>query len=399
MYALRKNETGYYNVAIGYSANEKNVSGHHNTAVGANALVYNNGSLNIAIGYSSMYGNKNGSRNIAIGNATLGSLGSDNIAIGQDALAFNLVSGNTAIGTFCASMNEYGTSLTAIGYGALCNNRNTSNNVAVGDSALYNNGPSTCLYGQGECNTAVGAKALYNNTFGSQNTAIGLYSSINNTTGHANTALGYYSLHNLTNGLGNTILGAFSYPTGSISYDNFTGVGYSVGTSVSDPSNRVEIGNTSVTWIGGQVEWSTYSDKRIKDNIKEDVPGLDFILKLKPVTYNLNIHRQNKMLYGEKAGKMSDWEKKYDIEQKRMTGFLAQDVAKAAHELNYEFSGVDIPDNDKDLYTLRYSEFVVPLVKAVQEQQDEIRALKSENNQLKHQLAAFEKRLQKLEKK
>jgi predicted RNase H-like nuclease (RuvC/YqgF family) len=82
-----------------------------------------------------------------------------------------------------------------------------------------------------------------------------------------------------------------------------------------------------------------------------------------------------------------------------MTGFLAQDVAKAAHELNYEFSGVDIPDNDKDLYTLRYSEFVVPLVKAVQEQQDEIRALKSENNQLKHQLAAFEKRLQKLEKK
>jgi predicted RNase H-like nuclease (RuvC/YqgF family) len=67
--------------------------------------------------------------------------------------------------------------------------------------------------------------------------------------------------------------------------------------------------------------------------------------------------------------------------------------------LNYEFSGVDIPDNDKDLYTLRYSEFVVPLVKAVQEQQDEIRALKSENNQLKHQLAAFEKRLQKLEKK
>jgi hypothetical protein len=99
---------------------------------------------------------------------------------------------------------------------------------------------------------------------------------------------------------------------------------------------------------------------------------LDFILKLKPVTYNLNIHRQNKMMYGEKAGKMSDWEKKYDIEQKRMTGFLAQDVAKAAHELNYEFSGVDIPDNDKDLYTLRYSEFVVPLVKAVQELSEKV---------------------------
>jgi hypothetical protein len=110
------------------------------------------------------------------------------------------------------------------------------------------------------------------------------------------------------------------------------------------------------------------------------------------------------MIYGEKADKMGDWEKKYDIEQKRMTGFLAQDVAKAAHELNYEFSGVDIPDNDKDLYTLRYSEFVVPLVKAVQEQQDEIgkikeenTLLKNENDMLKQQLQNFELRLRNLE--
>jgi hypothetical protein len=252
---------------------------------------------------------------------------------------------------------------------------------------LYNNGPSTCSYAEGEYNTAVGAKALYNNT-----------------EGYENTSVGYKSLFNLTTGSYNTALGLLAYPTGSTTYSNFTGVGYYVGTAVSDPSNRVEIGNTSVTWIGGQVEWSTYSDKRIKDNIKEDVPGLDFILKLKPVTYNLNIHRQNKMIYGEKAGKMSDWEKKYDIEQKRMTGFLAQDVAKAAHELNYEFSGVDIPDNDKDLYTLRYSEFVVPLVKAVQEQQDEIgkikeenTLLKNENDMLKQQLQNFELRLRNLE--
>jgi hypothetical protein len=46
---------------------------------------------------------------------------------------------------------------------------------------------------------------------------------------------------------------------------------------------------------------------------------------------------------------------------------LAQDVEKAAKDLNYDFSGVDAPKNDKDLYALRYAEFVVPLVKAVQE--------------------------------
>jgi len=33
----------------------------------------------------------------------------------------------------------------------------------------------------------------------------------------------------------------------------------------------------------------------------------------------------------------------------------------------YDFSGVDVPKNDKDLYGLRYADFVVPLVKAVQE--------------------------------
>jgi len=40
--------------------------------------------------------------------------------------------------------------------------------------------------------------------------------------------------------------------------------------------------------------------------------------------------------------------------------------------LHYEFSGVDKPKTSDDLYGLRYDEFVVPLVKAVQEQQQMI---------------------------
>jgi trimeric autotransporter adhesin len=39
------------------------------------------------------------------------------------------------------------------------------------------------------------------------------------------------------------------------------------------------------------------------------------------------------------------------------TGFMAQDVEKAAKELNYDFSGVDAGKSDKDLYALRYSDF------------------------------------------
>jgi trimeric autotransporter adhesin len=160
-------------------------------------------------------------------------------------------------------------------------------------------------------------------------------------------------------------------------------LGYYVGNSVSDPGNRVEIGYTSVTWIGGNAMWDTYSYHRTKDNVREDVPGLDFIMKLKPVSYNLNIHRQNQLVYGDKTKEKNNWSGKYDNEQKRMTSFIAQDVASAARSIAYDFSGVDAPKNETDLYSLRYSNFVVPLVEAVQEQQGEIEQLRIDNEQLK----------------
>jgi hypothetical protein len=67
------------------------------------------------------------------------------------------------------------------------------------------------------------------------------------------------------------------------------------------------------------------------------------------------------------------------------TGFIAQEVEQAAQETGYDFSGVDAPTSDKGMYGLRYAEFVVPLVKAVQEQQQMIQDL--------------QKRIEELEKK
>jgi hypothetical protein len=55
------------------------------------------------------------------------------------------------------------------------------------------------------------------------------------------------------------------------------------------------------------------------------------------------------------------------------TGFIAQEVERAAAELGFDFSGVDKPKNERDLYGLRYAEFVVPLVKAVQELDEKCR--------------------------
>ena len=145
-------------------------------------------------------------------------------------------------------------------------------------------------------------------------------------------------------------------------------MGYNAG-SVGSNSNTIEIGNTSVIWIGGNVGWSTYSDERIKDNIQSNVPGLSFINKLKPVTYTLNIHRQNEMC-GIKDS--TQWEGKYGIEKITQTGFIAQEVEQAAKETNYDFNGVKAPQGNAKLYSIQYASFVVPLVKAVQEQQEQM---------------------------
>ena len=74
----------------------------------------------------------------------------------------------------------------------------------------------------------------------------------------------------------------------------------------------------------------------------------------------------------------------------RYTGFLAQNVEAAAQAIKYDFSGVDAPKNENDHYGLRYAEFVVPLVKAVQE-------LDEENEVLKEVVENQEARLAELE--
>jgi hypothetical protein len=60
--------------------------------------------------------------------------------------------------------------------------------------------------------------------------------------------------------------------------------------------------------------------------------------------------------------------------QELQSGFIAQEVEAAALAVGYDFHGVDKPKNENSHYGLRYAEFVVPLVKAVQEQQEVIDA-------------------------
>ena len=80
------------------------------------------------------------------------------------------------------------------------------------------------------------------------------------------------------------------------------------------------------------------------------------------------------------------------------TGFIAQEVEAAAKKVGFDFDGVSTPENETDLYGIRYAEFVVPLVKAMQEQQEMITELKATEEEqqatIEQQKNDFQKQLQ-----
>ncbi len=81
------------------------------------------------------------------------------------------------------------------------------------------------------------------------------------------------------------------------------------------------------------------------------------------------------------------------------TGFIAQEVEKAANDIGYNFSGVKKPQSDKSFYALSYSDFVVPLVKAVQQLSNQNDSLKQMNASLQSQMNEMKAAIQMLANK
>lgn len=281
---------------------------------------------------------------------------------------------NTAVGRNSLYSNSTGTTNTAFGSLALRNNTTGGLNTAIGFYSLYENL-------DGEKNTAIGQSTLSLNTSGSQNTAVGQSSLYNNVNGSYNTAIGINSGLFGTDLTYSTFVGSDAYVSvGGLT--NVAGYGYNARPTT---SNQVRIGNVSVTSIGGYAGWTNLSDERYKLNAQENVRGLDFIMKLRPVSYQLNMNKLATDLKEDQkvdengniinSASETDLIARNEKSQIVYTGFIAQEVEKVAKELDFDFSGIDAPKNASDFYGLRYAEFVVPLVKAVQEQQKKIEEL------------------------
>lgn len=346
--------TSQFNSFFGAYSGYSNTSGSYNTSIGEEALFYGTtGDFNTALGFGAMYTNTTGASNTALGYKALYSnvSGQYNISTGGGSMYFNTSgSYNSAHGYQALSSNTTGYNNSAFGYGAMFKNTTGVSNVAVGSNSLHE--AST-----GGQNTAIGDVSLWSNT-ASWNTGIGQSAMYYNTTGEKNTSLGTQSLYWNTTGSNNTAIGFDAGPSSSYpNLSNSLALGYQARVTA---SNQVRIGNSSVTSIGGYAAWSNLSDFRFKQDIREDVSGLDFIEALRPISYSINLSALNRFLGLSDDGQA-------ETNTLRHTGFIAQDVENLIQTKGFVFYGVNTPQNDRDHYSISYAEFVVPLVKAVQD--------------------------------
>lgn len=266
----------------------------------------------------------------------------------------------------------------------------------------FNDNKNTCIgFRAGELilssatfNTYIGYQAGLIGDLYDYNTAIG-ESSQAEPTGSNNTSIGFVSMiypidKNCAAGASASsdnasYCNAIGYETDVDDLSNTSVFGYqATGTA----NNQVRFGNSSVSSIGGSCDWTTIVDESILVDVKDNIPGLEFIKRLRGVKYILDrksiiTHLQS---FNPKIKTIPHEKIFTDHQNTPNLGFIAQEVAEVANEIGFSFSGIDPPKNEDDFYCLRYSEFVVPLVKSVQEQQEMINDLQLRLDQQKEEI-------------
>ena len=311
------------NTILGNGAGGLYTTGTRNTAIGCGAGRATVATDKVSLGYKAGLLSYGGSYNVLLGSLVGVSnyCGSASVVIGQNAGYFT----------------QY--SSVGVGAGALRTGTN-SRSVAVGLLAICNSGNKNCQ-------TAVGYKA------GITNTAIGLIAIGDTAAGSAggsfSTAIGSCTGRFGTN--------CYTTQVGFYAYDgNYN-------------SCRFVLGKYGCTNAYIYVSWTNCSDVRDKTNVN-DLPnnlGLNFIRKLRPVSFKFDYRREYMFKcgfeFGEKDGTLKKGETNY--------GFLAQQIEEVTQELNVKFDGVNY-DEYNDGYTLKTLELLSPIVKAIQELNNEL---------------------------
>ena len=321
---------------------------------------------NTYVGYESGRYLDDGTNNTALGHQAMRSADADgqnannNSAVGYQAL-YSVTDGDNNVGIGSSSLREVTTVIhnVAIGSSALDAVTTTTRNVAVGSGA----GGATTGTGNVFIGNFAGSSANVDNAV-----IIGRDAG-ENLTGSGTVAIGYQAGNLLTSGADNTIIG---YDADVDANDRggciIIGKGLSLNTA---SDNVVEIGNNtnSMTYDldGGDI--TVTSDVRTKKNIQDTKLGLEFINRLRPITYETKPSSEYPKEFGIKEPSNKSSNKTWD-------GLIAQEVKAVMDDMDVGFSGWEEGINTKQ--RLAYGKFVMPLIKSVQELSEQVKQLKKQ---------------------
>ena len=286
---------------------------------------------------------------------------------------------------------------------------NQSANIAIGLGANAGSGNQNTFIGldsginhtTGQENTAVGSQAMTQVTTGGSNTAIGSRALQSVQTGDYNVGIGAYvmssasslgsfnfagvygALEGGTTGDNNVAIGQYAGGrTASKTYSNNTCLGYYAGGSLSpyslgaSDSNRIIIGNNSVTNAYVRVSWTVTSDARDKADVTPIPSSLDFVEALNPVTFKWD-NRSDYYVMDE-DGNITDKPTPDGTHKgdKVFAGFLAQEVQQVIDDLGY-VDDVIVDNEQEDLLKIKETALIPVLVKAVQELSAKVKVLEA----------------------
>ncbi len=151
--------------------------------------------------------------------------------------------------------------------------------------------------------------------------------------------------------------------------------------------NYMNLGSSGYRWrnvfaVNGAINTSDRKEK--KDIESLDDKSRDFILKLKPVSYKLIHGESGRTHYGKVAQDVEEVMEELGMTDMDFAGFC-KDPVTITHIEGVDGEKVERRETIENefIYGLRYDEFIAPLIKTVQMQQQEIEELKQEINCLK----------------
>lgn len=341
--------TGATNTALGVNAGDSLTSGAQNTFVGAEA-------------------------------GTAVTTGANSVFVGYEA-GLSTTTGNftTAVGYGASRANVSGSSNTALGYLAAYN-QTGSFNTAVGRGALQGSAGSS-----GVDNTAVGTYALTLLTSGQDNTAVGYQAGDSITSGTGNTLVGFNAGSALTTANVSTAVGLEAMLTGN--YANSLAFGFDAQVT---GTNYGRIGDSNVDVYAKS--FNNTSDARDKADIQDTNLGLSFIMQLQPRMYRWDFRESYRSPKPAADAPKEEWDAwreanklsnlTHDGTYKRSRfhqGLVAQEVKAVIDGMGVDFGGFrDSEVNGGDAQMgLEYTQFIAPLIKAIQELKAEFDAYKA----------------------